>query len=672
MAGFIRRFSSFPPESVLTAIEGVNIIDLAPPGSISGVGSGVACCVGEFADMTYALEVNETDGTITSDPQPVEIFSARDLSQKLGGFDPTLGAFGGDCGNGYVELRNKRFFRLIAVPINLASGFGIRLWRSLPTNVSATVAEPVVATQAAVVEAGREFRDGVDRIKTAARQVFTNLDPLVTGVDGDLPTAGAAATQTFTSPGSTFITDGVQVGDAVVIGVIDGAGALGSNAGTYRVQEVTSETELEIEAQDGATFAVTADTALPFRVEPASNADTGKQTNLSSQAGCLVPVRPLTDGQGTGSSAADGNWAVDTALAPLSVPAALTATSADPLSGLAGTTGPSGVVDYDAETQAPNAANDATIDALYSTALDSLLQDLSPARDVNIVWCARKSNTIRSLLRAHVASASADGIGRTACLAPELDQVKSTAFNTVIADTAPGVGAQRAERVFYSWPPALTFVPEAAGTLIAEPDGKSYDDGQLTLGGDGFLACVLSNLAPHRNPGESTGTTQNALAGVLGLGRNVPALVRSNYQVMRSKGICGLRIDRTVGPVFQSGVTTSLVAGEKNIARRRMADFIEDSLAQRLVQLAKLPYGDTVIDTATAETDQFLDSLLSADNPAAQQISDYNVDPISGNTPEFEAKGVFVLIVNVRTLASADFITIQANIGEGVVITQTL
>ena len=64
-----------------------------------------------------------------------------------------------------------------------------------------------------------------------------------------------------------------------------------------------------------------------------------------------------------------------------------------------------------------------------------------------------------------------------------------------------------------------------------------------------------------------------------------------------------------------------------------------------------------------------METLLSANNPAAQRISGYNIDTQSGNTPQLEAAGIFVIIVNVRTLATADFIVIQANIGEGVVVT---
>lgn len=111
------------------------------------------------------------------------------------------------------------------------------------------------------------------------------------------------------------------------------------------------------------------------------------------------------------------------------------------------------------------------------------------------------------------------------------------------------------------------------------------------------------------------------------------------------------------------------IPGQKNINRRRMVDFIQDSIAQRVVQFSKLPLTNALKDAALAEIVAFLNSLLSEDIPAAQRISGYTVDAESGNTPESEAKGIFVIQVFVRTLATADFIVVQTSIGENVVVT---
>jgi hypothetical protein len=62
---------------------------------------------------------------------------------------------------------------------------------------------------------------------------------------------------------------------------------------------------------------------------------------------------------------------------------------------------------------------------------------------------------------------------------------------------------------------------------------------------------------------------------------------------------------------------------------------------------------------------------LSANNPPAQRINGYLLDEQSGNTPDSEAAGIWVLIAKVRTLSTADFIVLQVEAGEGVTVTAT-
>lgn len=659
MAGFIRRFGFFPGSELISQIEGAVIVDLPPPGSIQGVGTGTACLIGEFADVTYGVSV-AADGTVTTAPDPVEVFSAQDMLEKVGGWDETLGNFGGDMGNGFTEIRNKKFSRLILVPVNMASSKGIRLWRELPTNTAAANANPVVPVQAATVSAGREFKSGSNRARVMKRISFSATEPIQSGIDADTPTAGAAATQTVNFASGNFVNLGVQEGDILVLGVIAGAGYLGSNAGTYRITQVVA-TSLDIQKLDGTSFALTDESAAaqPWRIHPAADADTGLQHQLSEANGYIIPARPM-----------DATIATATLLTPTVVPPALSADSADALSGLMArtSTNVAGLV-YTATIQAPNAANDATIDVLYTTAIDSVMSDDLPEREVNLIWSARKSTTIRTKLKNHVLEASSRALTRTAQISPSLDEVT---FATIIGDAAPGVGATRDERDDYSWPGAQTFIPEAVGTLLNGADGINHSDGIVDVTGDGWLAAVLSNLAPERNPGQAGPPVPEVLAPILGFQRGLTGSLNQNHYIqLRSKGVCALRMDRTVGPIFQSGVTSSLIAGQKNINRRRMADFIEDSIAQRLVQFSKLPLTQQLKDGASAEVDNFLNELLSPNNPPAQRINAYEVDTKSGNTPTLEAAGIFVIIIRVRTLATADFIVLQAEIGESVTVTST-
>lgn len=665
MAGFIRRYGFFPGIETITQIEGVIIVDLPPPGSVQGVNTGVVAIVGEFADMRYATAVDAA-GVVTTKTNPQEIFSGQDLIDKAGGFDSSIGQHGNAGGNGFVSLRNKKFSRLVIAPVNLASGGAGRVWRELPTNLSATQAIPVVPLIGGRVEAGREFKAGVNRVHLGRRVNFTAQGHYANGVDGAGTSAGAAATQTFNSAGSLFLTakngGPVQKGDILVVGVIGAAGAQGANALTLRVTaNAVSNTALVVQRLDGVNFDWTTGTAFAFRVHPGLDADSGGEVTPAALAdvnGYTLPCRPL-----------DATIAAATTCTPTVVPAANAASSWDSLSGLTMRSHVSAGFVFDTNVQAPNAANHASIDALYATAYDGLAQDISPPREVNIVFSSRSSLTIRNKCKTHALAVSTTGKGREACVSPGLQTV-STTVATGAAD--PGVGANRDERVIYCWPGAQTFVPEAANISLGTADGLTTSDGILDTPADGWMASVLSNLAPELNPGQAGEPIATVLSPVLGLQRGLANLQVGDYIVMRQNGVAGLRIDSTVGPIFQSGITSSLISGQKNIARRRMADFIQDSVSARLVQLSKKPLTTSNKDATTGEVDAFLNQLLSPTNPAAQRIVAYSVDDKSGNTPATEAQGIFVIIGRVRTLASMDFIVFQTEIGEGVVITKSL
>jgi hypothetical protein len=289
---------------------------------------------------------------------------------------------------------------------------------------------------------------------------------------------------------------------------------------------------------------------------------------------------------------------------------------------------------------------------------------------------ARTSSAIRAKQKSHVLDASAQGVGRITIISPELNKGSAGSpaygqFGTsdVIGSSDPAVGANRDERVIYCWPGTQTFIPEAVGFPMKGSDNFLHSDGYLDQGLNFWMASLLSNLPPERNPGQSSAPVPQIMSPVLGFQRGISGLGQNDYVQYRQKGIAALRIDRAAGPIFQSGITASLTSGQKNINRRRMADFLEDSLAQRYNQFAKQPLTTGLKDAVVGETVAFLDGLQSVNNPAAQRISGYLVDDKSGNTPDLEAKGIYVVIVKVRTLATADFIVLQAEIGEGVKVT---
>ena len=662
-AGFIQRFGSLPSVQQIQAIEGVVIVDGVGPAQIQGTGTGVVGVVGEFADMSQAVLVE--GGNVSSKSQPVAVTSDAMLVSYVGGFDSTLGDFGGAGGNGLADIRGKRFAGLVVAPVNLASSKAVRLVRDLPTNASATDPSPIIPMQGATVFAGTLFQDGsaTKQTKTAGRVVFAGTGAYLSATDGVSVAGGSSGGQLFQSATAAFVTNGVAVGDAIVIGVL----GTDADAGTYRVRAISSETQLVVGKLDGTDFAWTGDTALPFRIHAAACADSGAGL-FTTLAQFTVPARPIME-----------NVAEAVVLVPAVPAAAGSATAWEPLSGLKLCTQPgsgNGLV-YTADVQAPNAANSSALLAKYVEVIEALEADSDPANAINIVMASRSARLLAKELRLLAESRSAAGLGMVAVVAPGLGcQTLAAATSSATGATTDSVfgvaasdAAGRSDRVIYTWTGIRQYNPDAVGISIETATGGTTTDGVLDLTACGHLCSVLSQIPPERNPGELTALTTSALATILGQQRGAPVLTRADYEIMKAGGICGIRIDRATGPVFQSGITTSLVSGRTRISRRRMADFIQDSLARQYNLYVKQLLTDDVKTALISETDAFLASLKSEAVPRQQRISDYSVDATSGNTPEQEAAGIYVLTVAVRLLSEADNIVLLSNISESVVVT---
>lgn len=640
---FIRRFSSMPSAQTISQIEGVVIVDVPPPTAIEGVSTGVVGAVGEFADMTYAVSVSG-DGTVITKPQPYEIFSAQDMVGSFGGFDATLGDFGGDDGNGFAMLDGKRFSRLVICPVNLASSKGVRVWRELPTNNA--IAQPATPILPGAVSAGTSFKLGNDRVKLAKTVNFAADLAIASGTDGAQGNnSGPAPEGTFQSASATFVSSGVKVGDALVLGITGGTGA----PGTYRVTAVISETEIKAEKLDGSDFTWAGVGSLPWRIHPGRTIDSTPGYLHGQSAGYMLPARPL-----------------DAAIDPLETLNPEVA-STGALSGLQMGVHPDGLT-YNADVQAENAVTTSDLEALYTECFEALLEDMAPTREISVLIAARTSAAIRTAMKTHVITASSQGRGRMAVIAPSLDVVSK---NVAVGTTADGVGYARDERVIYCWPGVQASISGANNTRIKKADGTFTTDGVLDVRSDAFMASILSNLAAERNPGQASDPVPLCLEPVLSFqsGLPGPGFNMADYINFRQYGIAAMRFERGTTKTFQSGITTSLEAARKNINRRRMADEIQDSLAQIYEGFNKLPLTNQLKTTIDSETVAYLETLLSSTDPSAQRIEAYSVDSKSGNTPELNAAGIYVVIVKVRMLGMSDSIVLQAEVGPTVTVT---
>ena len=668
---FTRVRNYFPGREEITQIEGIMIADLAPTGPIQGVPIGRVCLLGEFADMGKAVKVNKTTGEVTTNLQLDFALSAIDFITKYGGFDSTIGKFGSDMGNGYVAVANKPWASasLLIAPINLCSQWATRYVRDLPTNKSATDATPIVPVSGAAIAAGREFRSSTNRVKVGTRVIFEGRAHYASGLDGTIIASAAAATQFITSAGGAFTTvvrpdgkTGVKVGDIVVLGSLNAATGsanllVATAQTTYRVTVIDSATKLTLQRMDGADFewaAGMASGAIVYRIHPAATADSGGECVLASATGYLVPARPL---DATVNSA--------TALTPTVSPLAGTGAQWDGLTGLKGFTHPTNNLTFTTNIQAPNRANSAELDALYVAAMDSTRGgDL--ASYIDIIIAARKSSTIRSALRAHALAATNDGLNRITLQSPELDELDATTILT--SNTDPGAGALRDERRWVQWPGFITFVKEAVGISIATADGDTTTDGMLDTPSDEWMACILSNLPPERNPAQHSDPVPRVLANVLGFQRGAPTLTMAEYILAKANGVQMPRFAE--GKVaFYSGVTTEIQQTARKPANRvRMFDFLSKSFANGLDSYAKEPLTDELKDQEQGVVVAFLEDLKSTNNPKRQRIKDYDVDIVSGNTPEQEALGIFVMMITVRMLATQDHLVLGLEVGQGAVV----
>lgn len=337
---------------------------------------------------------------------------------------------------------------------------------------------------------------------------------------------------------------------------------------------------------------------------------------------------------------------------------------------------PPDVASFSISNLAPTTAalTESQVDAAYVTAMGFTLDINTVAKQTNIVFSARQSNVCRSAMRSNALTASAGGcFGRVACIRPPLNTDKFTAVGVA----APGVGATRDQRVFYCYIGSNVFVPLIATRGMAgNPAATAYTaftvDGNVNVGSDSLMASILSQLPPEENPGQDT--PYASIVNGIETNPNVQGFQMTDYINFKAAGIAALRIDD--GAVaFQSGVTSvdpGIFSQLAPIARRRMADYIQDSIARR-----GKAYGKKLSTLArrrayAGEIRTFLKQLLSANNPQFQRIAGFTLDAKSANTQTTLGQGIYRLRIRVQTLASLDAIVLETTIGNQVTVDEVL
>lgn len=727
-AGFIRRWLEDPGDDVLLDIESVNIIDGAPPPQRTGIGTGTALLVGEFEEGDFDTpeeHVGDTDFKrmrgdfgFTHASLPHQAISAR--------------RHGGEFfnGNGFLALVGKKFKRLITVRVDTSVG-EVSFWRlaSLLGNtkltwdlttgqhldfevdgVAAAVATftgtPAAVTGAAFVSptlfVGGEFIDlQANALAPVVRVIFLGADQLIAaciarinaymgfafadlsggqirltsnigGTDGDvIIAAGGTATVTLglvagttAGAGNVANIDAVTVAELnTIVSAATGTDVLADRNGDGYVRAFNNQTT----DGTGRLELLVGSTADDFGFTEVAEDDANATTNtggtilagtrVTNGVTTWVTMQTLAFPDGAGSQLDVAVRPADddgTALGGL-VNAVNTLTDQPTFACFA-------VRNLSALTVA---LTEAQVDARYYTAIDSTLNINNVARESNFIWSARTSNNVSRKLWENALAASANGcFGRKAVIRAPMGTTRALASG----DPQPGVGATRNQRVYFVWPQWSVYVPQIARAGAANGGDGFVDDGIVDLGADGFLVSIMCQMKPEQNPGELT----DMMASVVGLESAVPTNMGiAEYKALKAAGICAPRLVGST-PIYQSGVTSvnpSTDATLKNISRRNMADYVQDSL-----QLLVLPYQKKVNTLArrnaiAAIIDGFLDPLRSTNDPAKQRISGYTNRDVT--TAEMEAAGMYRRKVKVRLLGTLDSIVLDTQIGETVDITES-
>lgn len=311
------------------------------------------------------------------------------------------------------------------------------------------------------------------------------------------------------------------------------------------------------------------------------------------------------------------------------------------------------------------ALTEAAIDAAYIAAFATTLSPNRVTAKSDLFVSARQSNAIRQAGRQNAVDASNSGlVGREFFMRPPLG---TTTRAMAISTTAqPGSGVYRSDHVIYNFPGVAIFLPQIATRGLAGGAGFTAD-GIIDVGFDAFAACDCSQVNPEENPGQM-GTAMLAVLGVERGNPDVQAMDIDDYVAFKAAGIAALFMEDGVATI-QSGIVNvdpATSANLANIARRRMASYIQDSLAVALKPFVKKLATRDRRAQCVAVVDEFLASLAAVGNKSAQRIDSYQVDGKGGNTPEALARGIFRIIVRVKTISSLDDIVLDTTIGETV------
>ena len=305
------------------------------------------------------------------------------------------------------------------------------------------------------------------------------------------------------------------------------------------------------------------------------------------------------------------------------------------------------------------ALTEPALDAAYQAAFDITLDIELPSSEANYTLAARRTDAVIRTGKQNAFDVNDAGLfARKFITGDQLGSDPST-----VGDRVTALGGS--DRMFYTTLGWKVTIPDIATRGVAGGIGFTAN-GVITVRPDGPLATICSIFPPETNPGQDVNGLIDSFFAVDTFGFVVNRLI---YQNFKASGVCAPRLDKVVGSIYQSGVTSSQISGKTEIKRRKMTDFILDTFSELLPPFVKKLNKQTERDNIRGTVEGFLEGLLSAQNPLLARIEGFVVrDGSPPNSADLRALGVHKLEVVVRLLGSLDNIVIQAEIGENAIL----
>lgn len=207
------------------------------------------------------------------------------------------------------------------------------------------------------------------------------------------------------------------------------------------------------------------------------------------------------------------------------------------------------------------------------------------------------------------------------------------------AATDTDAALYRSDRIIYCWNSPTILDPEVAQLTEVPPHT--------------FMASIFSQTDVDQHVASKR--TMAMLASISSLHF---APTRGQLIGLKDAGVCALE-QLPTGFKFRSGVTTSLTPGKLEIARRRQADFLQLSAADRLQDYVQEVDTDDTAKAIIAELDAFSASYRDQN----RIVADYAILGTATN-----AQGVKVVKWRVKLIGHILYLVLETEIGTGVTI----